>query len=42
MLGPNLLGELDISDRSGGKRESVGEVHGDDDTVGGLEQPEAL
>src|ERR1700724_76379 len=41
-MGPNLFGELDIPDRSGGQRQAVGDVHGDDDTVRGLQQPKAL
>src|ERR1700727_3597705 len=41
-LGPNLFGELDFPDRSGGQRQTVGDVHRDADTVGGLQQPKTL
>src|ERR1700747_3299730 len=41
-LGPNLFGELDFPDRTGGQRKTVGEVHGDADAVGDLQQPKAL
>src|SRR5262249_10168470 len=41
-LGPNLFGELDLPDRSGRQRETVGDVYGDADAIGDLEQPETL
>src|SRR5437016_4749839 len=41
-LGPNLFGELDIPDRSGGDGDAVGDVHVDADRVGDLQQPEPV
>src|SRR6202051_3735337 len=41
-LGPNLFGEFDIPDCPGRQRQTVGDVHGDTDTVGELQQPEPL
>src|ERR1700744_6187858 len=41
-LGPNLLGELDIPDRAGRQRKAVGNVDGDADAVGDLQQPQTL
>src|SRR3954449_7365383 len=41
-LGPNLLGEVDVSDRTGGQRQAVAGAHVHHDAVAGLEQPEAL
>src|SRR6185312_17445385 len=40
--GPNLFGELDVPDRSGGQRQTVGHVHAHADAVGSLQQPEAV
>lgn len=41
-LGPNLFGELDIPGRTGRQCQTVADVHTDADTVGGLQQPQAV
>src|SRR6202453_2639200 len=41
-LVPNLLGDPDIPERAGRQRQTVGDVDGDADTVGDLQQPKTL